>query len=118
MKLDHSVLRISSENLTRILTELLDNAFKFSKDGSEVTLCCQAKDDRFIIQIEDNGRGMSPEQLQLIGAYMQFDRVVYEQQGMGMGLTIAKRLVELHDGDFTIRSRQDAGTTVRIELPV
>jgi len=118
MKLDHSVLRISSENLTRIVAEILDNAFKFSKAGSEVTLRCKAKDDRFIIQIEDSGRGMSPEQLQLIGAYMQFDRVVYEQQGMGMGLTVAKRLVELHGGEFMIRSRQDVGTTVRIELPV
>jgi signal transduction histidine kinase len=48
---------------------------------------------------------------------MQFDRKVQEQQGLGLGLTIAKRLTELHGGTLSIQSEQGKSTTVLIKLP-
>jgi len=117
LDLDHKVLRISSENLTKIIEEVLDNAFKFSECESPVIVRTAALESHYVISIVDSGRGMTRKQIDMVGAYMQFDRVVYEQQGMGMGLIIAKRLAELHGGHLTIDSQPDHGTEVVIELP-
>lgn len=114
LDLDERAIRISVENFQRIIEELVDNAFKFSKPGQPVTIRACVRDTQYIIDITDHGRGMSAEEVNRIGAYMQFDRVLYEQQGLGMGLTIAQRLVELHAGDFEIDSMPKQGTAIRI----
>jgi two-component system, sensor histidine kinase and response regulator len=73
-------------------------------------------DDRFALCIRDRGRGMTPEQIKSVGTYMQFERKLYEQQGLGLGLVIAKSLVELHDGRLAIESTPYEGTRVCVEL--
>ena len=60
---------------------------------------------------------MTQEQVDNIGALMQFERDVFEQQGVGLGLIIAKKLVELHNGLFIIRSVEQEGTNITIKLP-
>ena len=70
-----------------------------------------------ILTVADRGRGLSAEHIARIGAYMQFDRKMHEQQGLGLGLTICKRLTELHGGTLTIESEQGAGTVVTVKLP-
>ena len=74
------------------------------------------KNNALTIVVHDRGRGMTRRQIDQIGPYIQFDRMVYEQQGNGLGLTIAKRLVELHGGRFNIRSVSGEGTLVTIQL--
>lgn len=113
---DHQVIQMSSENLECIIRELLSNAFKFSDAGTPVEIHTNVSDTHYNIEICDQGRGMDLEQIHLIGPYMQFDRIIYEQQGMGMGLTIAKRLVELHEGVFKINSRPNEGTCILVQL--
>jgi signal transduction histidine kinase len=65
----------------------------------------------------DQGRGFSTDHITKVGAYMQFDRKLQEQQGLGLGLTIAKRLTELHSGTLTIQSERNSGTVVTVKLP-
>ena len=72
----------------------------------------------FILSVTDLGRGMSKKQIEQIGAYTQFGRDRYEQQGSGLGLSIAVKIVDLHNGDFSIISELDNYTTVVIKLPV
>ena len=60
---------------------------------------------------------MTPEQIASIGVFVQFDRATYEQQGAGLGLAVVKRLVDLHDGNFSVASEVGHGTTVKINLP-
>jgi len=118
VKLENQVLRISVENLTRIIEELVDNAFKFSESGTPVTIKAVSNETSYKILIHDRGRGMSAEQIEQVGAYIQFERMLYEQQGSGLGLTIAKRLIELHHGKLHIRSVQGDGTLITIEFKI
>jgi signal transduction histidine kinase len=108
-------LAMSSENFHKILDELIDNAFKFSAAGKPVELAMNTDAAWLELCITDRGIGMTPAQINAIGAYTQFNRVVQEQQGIGLGLVIARRLVELHGGEFRIESH--AGTTVTVRLP-
>ncbi|MEO1068537.1 MAG: ATP-binding protein, partial [Cyanobacteria bacterium J06638_6] len=73
---------------------------------------------QFRIVVSDRGRGMSAKQIAHLDAYIQFDRAEYEQQGMGLGLAVVQRIVQLHDGEFAIESVEGEGTTVTIDLPV
>lgn len=108
---------ISSEYLERILSGLLDNAFKFSEAGTQVEVNCLIHEGWFRVTIVDHGRGMSPEEVSNVGGYMQFERKMYEQQGSGLGLIIAKRLLDLHGGTLTIESHLGFGTTLTAKLP-
>ncbi len=112
-------LSIDREYLARIVEELVDNAFKFSDRGSPVTVSVGQVDGPLLnITIADEGCGMSPTEIQSIGAYMQFRRAILEQQGVGFGMTIAKRLVELHGGQWAIESELSVYTHVRFGLPI
>ena len=67
--------------------------------------------------MDDLGRGFSTDQITKVGAYMQFDRKLHEQQGLGLGLSIAKRLTELHGGALVIQSQKGEGTNIQVRLP-
>jgi signal transduction histidine kinase len=111
-------LHISDAYLRKIIAELVSNACKFSMPKSNVTIKGEIRGNFYIISIADEGRGMKPEQITNIGAYMQFDRDRHEQQGQGLGLEIAKRITELHGGSLAIQSVPDEGTTVQVFLPL
>ena len=109
-------IRISERYLRKIVEELLDNAFKFSEPDTPVTLRTNRADTRYCLTIRDRGRGMTPEQIETIGAYIQFDRWFHEQQGMGLGLAIVSRLAELYEATMELRSVPAEGTSVSVNL--
>jgi signal transduction histidine kinase len=109
---------ISEPRLQKLAAEVIDNAFKFSEAGTPVSVATEASDDHFSLIVTDRGRGMTPDQIANIGAYMQFERRLYEQQGSGLGLIIAKRLAELYGGELSIESNPGVETIVRVDLPV
>lgn len=109
---------ISEEYLSKIVDELVQNAFKFSAPGSTVRVAlANPSAETVLLTVVDKGRGLSAEHIAKIGAYMQFDRKMHEQQGLGLGLTICRRLTELHSGVLTIQSEPGAGTTISVKLP-
>lgn len=103
--------------LYKIFRELLDNAFKFSKTGTPIDIFAQAHGPMVQVYIKDQGRGMTAAQIASVRAYTQFDRKLYEQQGCGLGLAIASRMVELLGGELKITSLPGEHTTVCITLP-
>ena len=70
------------------------------------------------MSVTEQGRGLHTEQIRKVGAYMLFDRKHHVQEGMGLGLTIARRLTELHGGSLGIQSEPGIGTTVVVKLPL
>lgn len=109
-------ITISESYLEKILDELLDNAFKFSDPGTPVFVAMREQDGDLIITVRDAGCGISNLQINNVGAYLQFERKMNEQQGTGLGLQIAKRLTELHNGLFKIESASGEGTMVSVLL--
>ena len=117
LNLEDGAISISEEYLAKIINEVTHNAFKFSENGSPVSVCMSEAGAYLSLVIADKGRGFSTEHITRVGAYMQFDRKLNEQQGIGLGLTIAKRLTELHGGTLTIDSKRDSRTVITIKLP-
>lgn len=110
-------IKVAEHDLKKIVEEIVDNAFKFSETGTPVNITATIEDDIYCLIIANSGCSMTLEQIASIGACRQFEREFYEQQGLGLGLIIAKRLCELHDGQLTIKTAKNAPTTtVCIEL--
>ncbi|MGK7905402.1 MAG: response regulator [Hormoscilla sp.] len=117
LDLQDSPAQISDIMLNKIIEELIENALKFSEEDTAVSISTRCKNNQFILEMINQGRGLTPEQLAKLGAYMQFERRLYEQQGIGLGLSIVKRITELHAGQLIIESIPDQQTTVRVVLP-
>ena len=117
LELNDVPIPISEDYLGRIVDELIQNAFKFSKVGTPVTVSLTETLNGITLAVSDRGRGFSTEHITRVGAYMQFERKMHEQQGLGLGLTIAKRLTELHGGALNIESERGNITTVSVKLP-
>jgi signal transduction histidine kinase len=117
LALNQVTVPMAGEYLTKVVDELVQNAFKFSKAGTIVRVTLSETPAAAVLSVDDVGRGFSKEHISRVGAYMQFDRKLHEQQGLGLGLTIARRLTELHGGTLTLQSEPGTGTSVAIKLP-
>jgi len=111
-------LPVSLGNLAAIVTEFVDNACKYSQKGTSIEIRMGQTATHAEVSVVDRGRGMTPEQISQLGAFRQFDRTKYEQQGLGLGLTLTQHLIARNGGTFEIRSRLGEGTTVMARWPV
>jgi len=115
---------IDQTKVEQILHNLLSNAFKFTESGGKVKVLLNitAVDDRPYMEVlvEDSGIGIPNKQLdKIFERFYQADTINYStQQGTGIGLALAKELVELHYGKLTVKSIEGEGTTFRLLLPL
>ncbi|MGH7977205.1 MAG: ATP-binding response regulator, partial [Limisphaerales bacterium] len=79
-------LPMSEEYFSKVVNELVQNAFKFSESGSPVRVTLEETPNGVLFSVSDQGLGFSTEQIRRVGAYAQFDRKMQEQQGLGLGL--------------------------------
>lgn len=104
------------DKLEKIISNLLSNAFKYTPAGGAVTLTMEHTKDHFILEVSDTGKGMSKEEMQHI--FERFYRVENtESKGTGIGLALTKELVNLHNGQINVSSREGEGTTVKVRIP-
>ena len=98
-----------------ILTNLIANALRYTPRGGHVTVTARAEDAALLIDVRDTGAGIAPERIGRI-----FDRFYKspESRGAGLGLAIAKQLVEAHGGEISATSVLGQGTTIRFTLPL
>ncbi len=115
---DVEAIGIGEDYLRKIIEELVDNAIKFSRAGTPISVSGRANGNFYWLSISNEGRGMTPEQIALVGAYMQFERRIHEQQGAGLGLVICKRLAELHGGELSIESTPGELTSIHVKIPL
>ena len=101
----------------QLLFNLLSNAVGFSRVGGAVRLACWREDGNIVFSIEDNGIGIPPEQQSRVFERFESDGQGSRHRGAGLGLSIAKSLVDLHGGQIELQSEPNVGTTVTIRLP-
>ena len=111
-------LRTSPTEFTALIEELVDNALSFSRKDSPVKVTLQPEGEWLRVTIKDEGRGMTPKQLQQLGLFQQHDRKKFEQQGLGLGLALTRRIVHRLNGELRFDSEPGQGTTVLIALPI
>jgi K+-sensing histidine kinase KdpD len=111
-------LALSEQYLIKIIEELLDNAMKFSEPGVKVKVTSEIKDDFYLLSFYNEGRGLTKTEIEKIDAYQQFERTVYEQQGMGLGLSIVWRILDIHGGSLSIESEPGKYTLMKVTLPL
>lgn len=107
---------VDAEGLTKIISNLMTNATKYTHD--HVDLCCHvdAAAGRYTISVADNGAGISAEDREKI--FRPFFQAKDNKPGTGIGLSIVHNLVEAHDGEIKVESEPGQGTRMIVELPV
>lgn len=111
---------IDKEFMGIVLINLIGNAIKYTPELGKVTLRVEEEGDNLIISVIDTGIGISEEDLPHIFEkfYRSSDEMVRTQTGHGLGLAIAKQIVELHGGDIKVISKKGAGSQFSIVLPI
>ena len=115
-----ALIRGDELKLRQVLINLLSNAIKFTPEGGRVTIRIElARNGELVIAVADTGIGMSPDEIAIaLEPFGQVDNgLAKAYDGTGIGLPLAKRLVELHGGKLAIESIKNAGTTIRAYLP-
>ncbi len=106
--------------LNQVLSNLLDNALKFSPEGSAITLRAQAQSNYIIFTVRDEGKGIPPDKIERIfERFYQVDKgSASARKGAGIGLALCKRIVEAHDGRIWAESAGEGqGSTFFVSLP-
>jgi CheY-like chemotaxis protein len=107
-----TTLPLAEPYVRKAVSELVDNALKFSEAGTPIKVSLTAPGGRVALSVGDAGRGMTLDQIREVGAFRQFNRAVLEQQGSGLGLILVKGIIEASGGIFDIKSAMGEGTIV------
>lgn len=112
-------LPADEDRLIQVLTNLLDNALKFTPRGGKVTVEAGEQTDAVWVKISDTGSGIAPDELPYL--FQQFYRGAEsrppEKQGMGLGLTLCREIITAHGGQMTVASQVGAGAQFTFTLP-
>jgi signal transduction histidine kinase/FixJ family two-component response regulator len=113
---DAPLLRADGARLVQVVSNLVGNAVKFTPAGGTVTLACRAADGGVRVSVADTGPGIPPEQVpHVFGAFWQARNA--DRRGLGLGLVIARGIVEAHGGRIWVESEPGRGTTFVFTLP-
>ena len=102
--------------IKQVFVNILDNAFKYNKQGGYVKVDAKVDDGVLTINFSDTGCGIAPEDLPNVKK--KFYKANIQVRGSGIGLAVVDEIIKLHNGDIEINSEVDVGTTVTIVLPI
>lgn len=110
-------LAIDVEKIERVFFNLMSNAFKYSPDNSKINFVCRCDDEFLTFSVEDTGKGISEEEIaNIFNRFYQVDKI--HPNGSGIGLSLAKAFVELHEGTIGVESVLGKGSKFTVKIPV
>jgi signal transduction histidine kinase len=110
------LLHVDERRISQVACNLLSNALKFTPQGGSVVFRAEPGDEGVIFAVEDEGPGIASENRERI--FEQFYRVPSDQEGTGLGLALARHLVELHGGRIWVEEREPSGSRFSFALPL
>jgi len=114
---DLPLISADYDYLLRAIGNFIGNSIKFTDKGGEISVSAEAKKEDIMISISDSGKGISPEYLDKI--FDKFVQVSGSKPGsVGLGLTIAKEIIELHKGSINVWSKPGQGSKFEITIPI
>jgi len=111
------IIEADAKRLRRVFANLLDNAFKFSKEGEQIILTTQSTDREVIVEIKDQGSGIDPRDIPYIFDPFHRGRGTRKEEGSGVGLAAAKAIVDAHGGRIHVESELGRGSVFTVVLP-
>jgi len=115
-----TMIHVDSTKLKQVMLNILSNSLKFTKPGGDIEIDLSlSKSGELVLSFSDTGIGIPPEQIERVFEPFEqvADHLTREHQGTGLGLPIAKALVELHGGKLTLSSELGVGTAATLRLP-
>lgn len=114
------IMNIDCNKIERVLLNLLSNAIKFSNKGGTIRVNLIKNDDILRIEVEDNGIGIKEDNLhKIFDKFVQLDSTMTRKnEGSGIGLSIVKSFVELHNGNISVESKINEGSIFTVDLPI
>jgi signal transduction histidine kinase len=107
------------DRLKQVLLNLVSNAIKYNRDNGRITLSARMEDEHVFIGVADTGKGITPaDQEHLFERFYRIPGSEHQQEGSGLGLSIAKKIVEAHNGRIEVHSVMGEGTIFTIVLPL
>jgi signal transduction histidine kinase len=111
-------VQVDSSQLRRVLTNLLENALKFTPTGGRITLRLTTRDDQAILSVADTGIGVPPDDLPRLFERFHRGRNASRYPGSGLGLAIVKAMVDAQGGSVRAESEVGAGTSIIVAFPL
>ena len=112
-------IMIDINQIKQVLINLLDNAIKFSKKGGKITISTKIMNNNLNIIFSDNGLGIKDKDLPFIfERFYQANKSLSNKEGIGIGLAIARRIIEAHQGKITVSSTHQKGAQFSVLLPI
>ncbi len=109
---------MDSERIAEVVKQLLENAAKYSAPTAPITLSAELKGDKLVVSVSDQGPGIDDfEQTLIFDKFYRGRDQRYKVQGTGMGLSIAKAIIEAHEGAISVTSQLGHGSVFSFELP-
>ncbi|HEV3405558.1 MAG TPA: PAS domain-containing sensor histidine kinase [Candidatus Dormibacteraeota bacterium] len=113
------IVRCDPDRVAQVALNLLSNAVKYSPDGGDVTITTALRNGEVQVSIRDHGVGIAPEFMQkLFSRYERYEKTSGKIIGTGLGLALAKQIVEMHGGTIAVTSEPGEGSDFHFTLPV
>ena len=110
-------MAVDVEKMERVVFNLVSNAFKYTPDNGSITVDCASDGKTLTLKVADTGEGINERDLgNIFDRFYQVDRV--HPNGSGIGLSLAKAFVELHEGTISVESQEGKGSVFTVTLPV
>lgn len=119
-KIEEQVMAFDVDKIERILLNLLSNALKFTDENGNIEVEVETRDNSVYISVKDDGIGMQADKIEVIfQRFRQVDKsFTRNREGSGIGLSIVKALVEMHNGNIIAKSKYGMGSEFIVELPI
>ena len=116
---DLILARIDTRLIVQVIINLVDNAIKYTPDGSQIEICTELKGDWVCVSVSDNGPGIPDDQKPRVFDmfYCGANKVVDSRRSLGLGLALCRSIVNAHGGQISVTDNVPQGTVFTFTLP-